>query len=45
MNIRASAASIPGLALARSMRAAKARASGSSAWLGADTSITAPWPQ
>ena len=45
MNIWPSDPSIPGLALARSMRAMKARASGSSAWLGADTSIMAPSPQ
>ena len=44
-NIRTSAASIPGLALARSSRAKNARLSGLSDWLGAPTSIIAPSPQ
>ena len=44
-NISASCPSIPGLALDRSSRANMARAAGSSAWLGAATSIIAPVPQ
>ena len=44
-NIRASAVIMPGLAVARCMRPKNARDCGSSAWLGATTSISDPSPQ
>ena len=44
-NIWASWVIIPGLAVIRSMRPKKSRASGLSAWLGAATSVADPSPQ